>query len=270
MNLLTYLNSDFRRRLLPANSWFLIIVALTVLLSACASNQADESYNENKKRKAAESNTSLGLEYMNRGQYEVALGKLKKAVNEDPGYAPAHTVMAVLYERIGEIQLAGQQYRKAFDADPTDGDVNNNYGVYLCQTSDSSKAIDHFMMALDDPFYSSPSVALTNAGSCELGRDRLVEADEFLRRALKIEPAFPDALMSMAQLNFEQGNFLKARAFMQRYEAVSNPGAASLLLGYKIESASGDERSAYKYKVALDYSFPKSDQAAELRGRTER
>jgi len=270
MSVLTMLNSDSRRFLVPAISRFGLIAAVCVFLAACASNQAEDSYSENKQRKAAESNTSLGLEYMNRGQYEVALGKLKKAVKEDPGYAPAHTVMAVLYERIGEDKLAGQQYRKAYEADPKDGDVNNNYGVYLCQSTDSNKAIDHFLTALDDPFYSSPSVALTNAGSCELGRGNQKEAEEYLRRALRIEADFPDALMNMAQLSFEQGNYLKARAFMQRYEAVARPGATGLLLGYKIEKASGDERSAYKYKAALEQSFPKSDQAAELRGMSER
>ena len=252
------------------NMPIMALLAGFLLLSACASQQTDVSNSENKQRKAAESNTSLGLEYMNRGQYEVALGKLKKAVKDDPGYAPAHTVMAVLYERIGESDLAGQQYREAYEADPTDGDVNNNYGVYLCQSSENNKAIDYFLRALDDPFYSSPSVALANAGSCELRRGHVAEAEGFLRRSLKIEPEFSDALVSMAQLNYEQENYLSARAFMQRYEAVANPGAASLLLGYKIETASGDGKSAYKYKLALEYSFPNSDQAAEVRKVSER
>jgi type IV pilus assembly protein PilF len=265
MNAQTRLNSVTRGHLMSSNLRFLILMTLSIFISGCASYQAEQSDKENKSRKAAESNTSLGLEYMNRGQYEVALGKLKKAVKEDPGYAPAYTVMAVLYDRIGEKELAGKQYRKAYEADPTNGDVNNNYGVFLCQTSDARKAIGHFQTALEDPFYSSPSIALANAGSCELGRGNLVEAEGFLRRALTLEPDLPDALMSMTQLNFEKENYLGARAFMQRYEAVASPGAAGLLLGYKVEKASGDEKSAYKYRIALENRFPKSEQAAELR-----
>lgn len=270
MKVLIGMNSDCRGRLLSASSRFIILLTIFILLGACASNQTASSYNESQKRTAAESNTSLGLEYMNRGQYEVALGKLKKAVKEDPGYAPAHTVMAVLYERIGERQLAGQQYREAYEADPDDGDVNNNYGVFLCQAGQNDKAIDHLLAALDDPFYSSPSVALTNAGSCELGRGNLIDAEGYLRRALRIEPDFPDALMNMARLSFDKGDYLKARAFMQRYESVASHGSSSLLLAYKIEKLSGDEKSAKKYKLSLESNFPKSDQAAELRRVSER
>ena len=249
---------------LSGGLYLLVLSTLLVLTGGCVSQPVDDGYNESKARKSVESNTSLGLEYMNRGQYEVALGKLKKAIKEDPDYAPAHTVMAVLYERIGEMELAGKHYQKAYEADPKDGDVNNNYGVYLCKTGKENQAIDHFLTALNDPFYSSPSVALTNAGACALGRGDLTEANDYLRRALKIEPAFPDALLTMARLNFEQQNYLKARAFTQRYEAVASHGAESLLLAYKIEAASGDNKAANKYKFALESNYPESDQAAEI------
>ena len=243
----------------------IVLFTILVFISACASTQPNNSDEKSQSRKAAESNTALGLEYMNRGQYEVALGKLKKAVRADPEYAPGQTVLAVLYERIGEMDLAGKHYHKAYEADPTNGDVNNNYGTYLCKTGKENKAIEHFLVALDDPFYSSPSVALTNAGSCALGKGDLAAADDYLRRALKIEPEFPDALMTMVRLNYEQQNYLKSRAFMQRYEAVASHDAASLLLAYKIETASGDAKAAKKYKRTLEATFPKSDQATEAR-----
>ena len=243
----------------------ILLFTVLILVSACASQQADDPYEKSQSRKAAESNTSLGLEYMNRGQYEVALGKLKKAVKADPGYAPGQTVLAVLYERIGEMDLAGKHYHKAYEADPTNGDVNNNYGTYLCKTGKEDKAIEHFLIALDDPFYSSPSVALTNAGSCALGKGDMLAANDYLRRALKIEPEFPDALMAMVRLNYEQQNYLKSRAFLQRYEAVASHDATSLLLAYKIETAAGDTKAASKYKRVLEATFPKSDQAAEAR-----
>lgn len=243
---------------------YLLVLAI-VLGSACASQQAQDPYNESDKRRAAESNTSLGLEYMNRGQYEVALGKLKKAMRDDPTYAPAQTVTAVLYERIGEQELAGKHYKKAFEADPKDGDVNNNYGVYLCQAGKEKEAIEHFLRALDDPFYSSPSIALTNAGSCALRSGDLVAADEYLRNALKIEPDFPDALMNMARLNFERQDYLKARAFMQRFEAVASHAAETLLLAYKIEISTGNSKSANTYKLMLESNFPESDETLEVR-----
>jgi len=248
---------------LPGIKVLLTWLAL-LIVGGCAST-LDDPDDQSESEKAAEFNTSLGLEYMNRGQYEVALGKLKKAVREDPDYAPAHTVMAILYEQIGEEDLAGKHYQKAYEADPGDGDVNNNYATYLCKTGHKDKAIGHFMKALDDPFYSSPAVALTNAGRCALGEGDLAEADEFLRSALQKEPGFPDALFAMASLNFEQQNYLKARAFIQRYEDVAQHDPVSLMLAYEIEAAMGDQKSAADYRRSLLTGFPESAQAAEVR-----
>jgi len=257
--------SRFNTLLSSVKTHTLTTLLAAVFISGCASQQSTDPDQESNRRKAAEANTSLGLEYMNRGQYEIALGKLKKAVREDSSYAPAHTVLAVLYERIGEMKLAGQHYKKAYEADPDDGDVNNNYGVYLCQTNKQKQAMTHFLNALDDPFYSSPSVALTNAGSCAMRQGNMVTADDYLRRALKIEPDFPDALLNMAKLNFEEKNYLTARAFLQRYEAATRHTAESLLLGYRIEMAAGDSKTADKYKRMLESNFPESSQTAEVR-----
>ena len=250
--------------LMQAPIRFLALFMIAVFISGCASKQVDQ-FDETETQKSVISNTALGQEYMERGQYEVALGKLKKAIKEDPEYAPAQTVIAVLYERIGEKELAGKHYKKAYEADPTNGDVNNNYGVYLCKTGREEQAMGHFLKTLDDPFYSTPAIAMTNAGSCALRNGDYTLADEYLRRALKIEPDLPDALMNMSKLNFEQGNYLTARAFMQRYEAIASHISDTLLLAYKIEVASGNRKGANKYKILLESNFPDSEQTAEVR-----
>ena len=242
-------------------TWLLVVL----FIGACSSGQVNRENREGERRKAAESNTSLGMEYMERGQYEVAFGKLKKAVAEDPDYAPGHTVLAVLYERIGENEMAGKHYKKAYEIDPKDGDANNNYGTYLCKTGNAGQAVDHFLKALDVPFYSSPEVALANAGSCELGAGNIPEADNYLRQALKINPAFPDALLTISRLNYSESSYLRARAFMQRYETTASHNASSLLLAFKIELALHDEKAVRKYMQALETSFSESDQAAEAR-----
>ena len=253
------------RTLLLIPLHLVVLVLVVIFISGCVSQQKQDPDDPSDSRKAAESNTSLGLEYMNRGQYEVALGKLKKAIKADPGYAPAQTVIAVLYERIGEQELAGRHYKKAYEAAPDDGDVNNNYGVYLCQTGKEDQATEHFLKSLNDPFYNTPAIALSNAGSCALRNGDFSEADEYLRRALRIEPNLPDALMSMSRLSYEQGNYLSARAFMQRYETSANHEAESLLLAFRIEMASDNSRAATKYKLVLESNFPDSEETAEVR-----
>ncbi len=249
--------------------WQILFLAACLALSGCATNRQSAEAEAAAARQTAEINTSLGTEYLERGQYEVALEKLKKALRADPKYAPAHTVTAVLYERIGETELAEDHYQKAVDASPNNGDVNNNYGVYLCQSGRENQAREHFLKAIDDPFYRTPEVAYANAGSCELRQGNMDTAESFLRQSLEYDAEFPDALLPLASISFQQGEHLRARAFLQRYEAVGAATAESLYLGYRIETLLQDPRAAQVYAGRLRQSFPDSAELRELQDAKE-
>lgn len=252
-------------------AWAWPLVPVALLLAGCSSGQKkDDEYAESSARRAAEVNTQLGSEYMARGQYEVAMDKLKRAVRADDSYAPAHTVLAVLYERLGEAEDAETHYRKAVKASPDNGDVNNNLGTFLCRNGDGRKALPHFDKALEDPFYSTPQVAMANAGACALDMGELELAQEYLRAALRYDPTFPDALISMANVNFAQDDLLRTRAFLQRYEATGSSSPQSLMLGYRLETSSGDARAAKRYQDELLQRFPASAEADELVGKRGR
>jgi type IV pilus assembly protein PilF len=245
--------------------WLVLTLLFSIFISGCAYRDVEDDDADEKRQKSAESNTALGQMYMERGQYEVAFGKLKKAVSDAPDYAPAHTVLAVLYELLGEPENAGKHFKLAYEADPKSGDTNNNYGTYLCKQGKTKEAIRHFRKSLDDPFYGSPEVALTNAGSCELGAGNLVDANTYLRQALKTNPTFPDALLGMAQLSYREGDYLKSRAFIQRYESAASHTAASLLLAFNLEISMHDTDASAAYMFALESNFPESEEAAEAR-----
>ena len=100
------------------------MLVMSLSVSGCVSTQSTDD--ESAARKAAETNTELGRQYLARGDYEIALDKLKRAIAHDKTYAPAHTVLAYLYEYVGDDQQAGREYREALKYDPSDGSVNNN------------------------------------------------------------------------------------------------------------------------------------------------
>jgi type IV pilus assembly protein PilF len=239
----------------------ILILAAVLFIVSCESTPKKS---EESQRKAAETNTSLGRNYMDRGQYEIALEKLKRAVAHDKTYAPAHTLLGVLYETIGETELAGKEYELAVHYDPTDGDVNNNYGAYLCAVGKGDEADKYFEAAVNDPFYSTPAIALSNAGSCALGRGDLDKAEAFLRQSLDYDSRLAGSLLPMANISYLQGSYLRARAFLQRYEAVGAMNEESLVLGYDIERELGDEQAANRYRQELMERFPGSKQAGRI------
>lgn len=241
------------------------ILLLAALLGLAACTSAPQKSDE-ERRSAAETNTALGRQYMERGQYEVSLEKLKRAVAYDKTYAPAHTMLGVLYETIGETEEAGREYLLAVKYDPTDGNVNNNYGAYLCGVGRRDEADRYFDTAVKDPFYSTPEVALSNAGACALARGDLDRAESFLRQSLDYDDELGAALLPMAEVSFRKESYLRARAFLQRYEAVAPATEDSLRLGFKIETALGDEKSAERYRSQLRKQYPGSIQAGRSAG----
>lgn len=243
-------------------SGLLLATLLTVACSSTPSTKSDEATDAHK---AAETNTSLGRQYVERGQYEVALEKLKRAVAYEKSYAPAHTMLGVLYETLGMMDKADEEYRLAVRYDPDDGQTNNNLAAFLCSRGEGREALTYFEKAIADPFYATPWVAYANAGLCALNMGELDKAEIYLRQSLEYDAEITGALLSMARLNYRKGQYLSARAFLQRFESVSEPSPQSLLLGYEIESALGDTRVATDYQSALLSNFPKSAEAQQMR-----
>ncbi|HET6592035.1 MAG TPA: type IV pilus biogenesis/stability protein PilW, partial [Xanthomonadales bacterium] len=184
----------------------------------------------------------------------------------DKTYAPAHTMLGILYETIGQTRQAGEEYRKAVQYDPQDGSVNNNYGAYLCGAGKQKEAERYFLAAVEDPFYDTPAIALSNAGSCALALGDLDKAESFLRQSLEYDDKLGAALLPMAEVSYRQGSYLRARAFLQRFEAVGTTTPESLMLGYRIESQLGDEKSAERYRRELLERYPSAMQSSQEPG----
>jgi len=121
------------------------------------------------------------------------------------------------------------------------------------------------MAAVRDPFYDTPEVAWANAGACARRNGDLETADQHLRRAIEIDPQYPDPLYHLADIHYQQGEAFRARAFLQRFESVANPEPGALLLGYRIERQLDNHADAYQYADRLEREFPDSSQARELR-----
>lgn len=252
--------------------WFLIPGLLLVLLAGCATtggaggggSQASVSNPESPKAKAAALYTDLGQKYMAQGKLEIALENLNKALAVDARYTDAHTVIALLYEKIGNNAKAEEHYKRAAQLKPKSGNENNNYGAFLCKLGRYAEASHHFERAIADPFYQTPVVALTNAGTCAIKGGKYDAAERDLRGALEHGPGNAEALFQMATVLYYKEDFFRARAFFQRYEAVGQISAESLLLGRNIELRLGNATAAQEYTRRLRQSYPDSQQARAL------
>lgn len=249
------------------------VLCFLLPLAGCVTTQTDTSSlgknmpqtsKAQQAKDAARIHTELAQHYMSQGDLQTALTKLHMALNFDPNYAPAHTVIAVLDERINKPADAELHYRKAVELEPTKGAPNNNLGVFLCKTGKEAEALTYFKKAVADPFYETPDVALTNAGVCQLKMGQLKGAETSFRDAIARNPKNAEALFQLANTLYLDKDMFRARAFIQRFDALGRPTAASLKLGYDIESRMGNPDGARNYRKRLIAQFPDSEQARNL------
>jgi type IV pilus assembly protein PilF len=254
-----------------------MLPVVVALLVGCASASKPEPGNTGRTGmdrvspvRAADVNTRLGVGYFERGDYQVALEKLERAVELDPAHVPAYVTLALIEEQLGRDSRARRYYREAVSLAPEDGATLNGYAAFLGRQGEYREADEIFRRAINDPFYETKEVVYTNAGSCAIRAGRLDDAEGYLREALDVAPEYPDALFNLARLFLQRDDAFRARAFLQRYEAATGADPGALLLGYRIEQRLGNEREAARYFRRLEDQFPDSAEARNIRQQTSR
>lgn len=252
-----------------------LCVALSLGLSGCSSpkplygnvTDADERpKSEADPKRAAEVNTQLGLSYLQRGERFVAAEKLTRALKDDPNSALVQHGNAILQDSLGQSALAQEHFRRALELAPTDPEILNNYGAFLCRQAQFGEGMSMLERALSNPLYRTPGFAWANMGQCQRQSGQAIEAEASLRQALRLDPRQAYAWLQLASLQLEQNKALDANVSLQRYHALEAQNPASLLLGAKIEKALGHREAQAHYELLLRGKFPDSDEALSLGG----
>ncbi|MDE2195632.1 MAG: type IV pilus biogenesis/stability protein PilW [Gammaproteobacteria bacterium] len=249
-----------KTRLLP------FVTAVTAcVLAGCVSSGSSVSGEKVSLTQASEYNAELGIEYLRQGSRDLAMQKLQKALQQNSDNAYAYMGLGLLYDSTNDPERADKNYRIALRKAPDNPQIQNNYAVFLCQHGKLQASEKYFIEAAQNPLYPTPEAAYTNAGVCANRVPDITSAANYFRKALDINPNFPEALYQMAQLSFNQKGYLQARAFIQRYtDAVTQPTASALLLGVRIERALGNRQGAADYANKLRTLYPTSNEAQQL------
>lgn len=250
------------------------ILALLVLIlgfGGCVQQpRVAEPTKEEKSARALQSakvHTELAGEYYNRGQMDVALEEVDEALKAEPNYAPAYNVLGLVNMKLNDDAKALQNFTQALKLTPENAEIRNNYGWFLCQrvSQQMDQAIEQFTQAVQNPLYTTPEMALTNAGICEIKRQRYDEAQAYLRKALLIQPSYFTALLALVDMDFRRGRLVEAKSKLIELMQNNSPTPESLLLAIQIEQAIGDQMSADSYIFQLQKRFPDSREAISVR-----
>lgn len=241
----------------------LLLLLVPVLVAGCNSQtpKSDSGSPRIDAMNRARIHTELGMAYYGNNQMSVALEELKEAIAAEPNYGPAHTQLGLVYMALNEDKLAQQSFERALKIDPMDSSANNNYGMFLCQRKRDKEGYKYFMTALKNPLYSTPENAYANAGICASLQGDDAHAEEWLRKALALQPNQPQALYYLAELSFKRDDLKAARSLLTGHlRQVQQPSADALWLGARIESRLGDRAALAGYGTQLKNRFPNAAQ----------
>lgn len=173
---------------------------LTCFLSACVSDKSTSENDEANKIKTAEINIRLGMAYLERHDLQRSKRKLLLAQEQAPSLPESWYSMGYFLESTGNQEEANQYYLKALNIAPKRGDVNNNYGTYLCRMGHYQDAINHFILASKDTDYLDPASAYENAGLCALKIPDKKLAAKYFEMALEQDSERTVSMNELAKL----------------------------------------------------------------------
>lgn len=207
--------------------------------------------------KSAKVHTELAGLYYERAQLGIALEELTQALQAYHDYAPAYNVRGLVHMALREDTEAEEDFRRSLHLDNNDSDTHNNYGWFLCQHDREKEAIPQFLAAIKDPLYATPGLAYLNAGLCSRKAGNNRDAEEFLQKALVVQPTLTAALYALADLNFANGDYFSARKYFSEYsQKTAALTAEQLWLAVRINRKVGDRNAEASYATQLRNRFP--------------
>ncbi len=241
----------------------LCLAAALVLATGCATTaggpassdtQAESSHSAMSNK--GQANLSLAQNYLAAGQVEYAIDRANRALRSDPNSADVQVVLGMIREKLDDDARAGEHYARAAKLAPDSGHVLNVYAIWLCQQGQAAEADTLFARAVKDPFFKAKETAYFNAAKCAMQVGQADKAAQYLRQGLELAPENRVLLVRMAELQLQRGDYMSARAFYQRREALGSPTADLYELGARIEDAAGDPSAAARYRQRIRDQFP--------------
>ena len=125
-------------------------------------------------RQRAMRRLSLASAYYEQNQNDVAQQEVRAALQIDPNYADAYSLLGLIHQRANAPVLAQQSFEHALRlaSDPTVrfaelGAIQHNYGWFLCEQNRFVQAQSQFTQALSQPGYVNVDKTNTAVALCK-------------------------------------------------------------------------------------------------------
>lgn len=231
-------------------------------MAGCVNHSSE--LNKPQPDRASEINLEIGIDYLRKGNLNQAKEKIDRAVDQNPRNAKAQMAAGLLYDRLGETKKADSHFDRAISLEPKDPEIANNYSAFLCRNERYERGEKFALQAANNPLYKTPEVAFLNAGNCVRAGNNLTRAEENYRKAVQARPKFAQALFALAEIEYQQQDYLSARAFLQRFMELGRASPQALGLCVRTERALNNASAAGGCAARLKNEYPSAAETKEL------
>ncbi len=208
----------------------LFVALVCIALMACGSTLEEEANTVTDPLGAAKTRLSLGLSYLQAGNYSQAKFNLDRALSFAPRYADTHFGMAYYYQQVGETALARHSYDTALGLAPNDPEISNSYGAFLCLQGEYDAAEQRFLSAVNARDFIAAAETYENAAICQQSKGDIEKAIFYLKKSLNHQPRRVTVLALLAELQVSQKQYGNAKDTLERWESVTGITADSTYL----------------------------------------
>lgn len=199
----------------------------------------------------------LAKGYLQEGMTAQAKGPLQILLKNNSSDQEANEVLALVFQREMEPELADKYYRRAL-ANKREARTLNNYGSFLFEQENYTQAMEIYAEAAEDTMYSGRSWVFENMGNTALKLADPQQAERFYQRALRLNARQPVSLLELASLAYQQQNYVEAKNYYEIFTDLGEQNARSLLLGAQLARVFNDRDRAASLGLQLKRLYPAS------------
>lgn len=243
-------------------SVFACVLVMLMGLVGCTTSQTTQE----SERSGSEANEllqrqmDLAVGYLRNRDYARAKEKLNRALEIDPKYSPAHATYGLLFQAEGETELAEKYFRDAVRFNPEDSQARNMYGAFLYSEKRFHEAVKELELASENRFYANRPVVFENLGRAYRRIGDLEAAEYAFTRAIQLNQDQAGATMELADIKFEQQNYVEAKNLYRRYSQLAPSTARSLWLCVRLARIFKEYNQEASCGEALEGIFPNTDE----------
>lgn len=187
----------------------LLIICIS-LMTSCATGKKEQQI------KIALAQKKEGDIFQAQGEYTAALTRLleaEKTLSKDP-YLQNSLGLAYMGKK--RYDLAVEAFTKALALNPDYVEATNNLGAAYLRLGKWDTAISNFNQVLDNLLYPTPHYPLSNLGWAYLGKKDYAQAEVYFLKSLDEKAWFITASHGLAQVYIQSGQLNRAMRYLHR------------------------------------------------------